>query len=295
MKRLLLILNPSAGKMKSKTALFDIVDILCRGPYLVTTQITTHRGHAAELARTAAETGHSLIVCCGGDGTLSETVDGNMHAKKPLPIGYIPAGSTNDFAASAGIPADPAVAAARVAAGKPVPFDLGRFGADRYFTYSASFGAFTAASYSAPQPAKNRLGHMAYILEGVKDISKIKPYHVRVEADGAVYEDDYVFGAVCNSVTMAGMVKFKSDIVDMQDGRLEVVLIKMPATLADLTQIVHALPRLDCHNDHIDLLQAQEIRFTLPEALPWSLDGECADGEQTVTITTQPGALKLIQ
>lgn len=295
MKRILLIINPCAGKMKSKTALFDIVDILCR-KYMVTTQVTTHRGHAAELACNAAKTGHSLLVCCGGDGTLNEVVNGNMQAQKPLPIGYIPAGSTNDFAGSAGLPTDPAAAAAMIAEGKPTPLDLGRFDDDRYFTYTASFGAFTAASYKAPQPAKNMFGHMAYLLEGVKDIGKIKPYHIRAQAgDGTVYEGDYVFGAVCNSTQMAGMVKFKTDIVDMADGRFEVVLVKMPASLVELRQIVHALTRLDFHHEMIDLFQGAEIRFSLPEALPWSLDGECASGGESITIVNQPGALQLIR
>ena len=297
LKKALLILNSHAGKMKSKSVLYDMLDVFCRGDYLVTVQITQGPGHAAELARNAQDGGYSLILCCGGDGTLNEVVSGNMQAQHPLPIGYIPAGSTNDFASSVGLPSKPAQAAQSIVQGEPAPLDLGLFNGARYFTYIASFGAFTAASYSAPQPVKKRFGHFAYLLEGLKDIPNIKPYHVLVEADGKQFENEYVFGAVCNATSVGGMVKLRDDVVKMDDGLFEVILVKMPANASELHRIVQALARPDVQldSDMIDFFQAADVRVSMPEAVPWSLDGECVQGECDNRIENRRGALWLVR
>lgn len=298
MHDMLLILNPCAGKMKSKAMLFHIVEIFCRRGHRVTVQLTNARGHAAELARDAAELGHTLLVCCGGDGTLNEVVNGNMQSAHPLPIGYIPAGSTNDFAASAGIPITVRKAAEAIADGKPCSFDLGRFEGGRYFTYIASFGAFTSASYSAPQPVKNLLGHLAYVLEGIKDLSNIKPYHVLIEADGRTFEGDYVFGAASNSTSVGGMVKFPSETVCMNDGLFEGVLVKQPRSPSELHQIVRALAKPDFTGEstaQIEFFQAASLCFYMPETATWSLDGEAVPAASNVRIENQPSALTLIR
>ena len=183
-KQLLFIINPVSGRLKARSAVFDMLEKICGSGYMPTVALTQYRGHARELAASAAAKGYSQIICCGGDGTLNEVISGVISSGcgETLPIGYIPAGSTNDFAASIGIPTDLAAAADAAATGESFTLDIGKFGDDRYFTYIASFGAFTAASYSAPQNAKNNVGHLAYVFEGIKEFFKIKP--IKVVCDG---------------------------------------------------------------------------------------------------------------
>jgi YegS/Rv2252/BmrU family lipid kinase len=217
----------------------------------VTVVPTTHRGHAAELAAASRREGFDLVICCGGDGTLNETVRGllSLPPEERPELGYIPAGSTNDFAASLGLPASPAQSA-EIAVTSPAHFlDVGQFvpvGEDaspaRQFTYIASFGVFTAASYTTPQAAKNVMGHAAYLVEGVKDLVSLQPRHARFElSDGETLEDDYVFCAVTNTTSAGGIIQLPKKDISFSDGLFEVLLIKHPKTPAELNRIVTAL------------------------------------------------------
>ena len=200
MKKLLFIVNPRAGKTKSTAPLFDAVAAFSRAGYLVRVFVTEAGGQARDIA---AKWGgqYDLVVCAGGDGTLNETLCGLMTLPQRPPVGYIPHGSTNDFAASLHIPSQPMAAANAIAnCEQPRLLDLGQHNG-RYFAYVASFGAFTRASYSATQAAKNALGHLAYIFEGMNDLDSLRPYCCRIEADGETFEGEYIFGAVCNSTS----------------------------------------------------------------------------------------------
>ena len=270
----------------------------------VTVALTTHRGHAAELAAASRGEGFDLVICCGGDGTLNETVRGllTLPPEERPELGYIPAGSTNDFASSLGLPPVPAQSAELALNSSAVPLDVGRFvpaegGSDatRYFTYIASFGVFTAASYSTPQAAKNVMGHAAYIMEGVKDLVALQPHHARFElSDGTVLEDEYVFCAVTNTTSAGGIIQLPHKEISLSDGLFEVLLIKNPKTPAELNRIVTALLTLNlsdcplirfCHTD--------SLRVKTDEPTAWSLDGEeCACGRE-VTIQCLPRAIRL--
>lgn len=221
-KKALLLVNPTSGKLKAKSTLFDMVFMLNRHNIQTTVQITQGKGHATQAAKEAGPAGYDLVICCGGDGTLNETVTGMVRSRKKLPLGYIPAGSTNDFANSMGISTNPVEAAEQIAKLSPVPVDIGQFNSDRYFTYIASFGIFTSVSYNTPQATKNMLGHLAYILEGAKDLTKIQSHHVIAETKSERYEGDYIFGAVCNTTSVAGIVKIAPDLVATNDGLFEV-------------------------------------------------------------------------
>jgi hypothetical protein len=190
MKKLLFILNPCAGTRKANKVLPEILSVFNRAGFHVQVYITGCQGDATRAVQELAS-GMDLVVCCGGDGTFNETVTGLLQAGLELPIGYIPAGSTNDFASSLHLPSDPVAAAQAIVSGKPEPYDVGQFGT-RYFSYVASFGAFTKASYSTPQNVKNALGHTAYLLEGIYELSQIRKEHVRMELDGEVLEDNQV-------------------------------------------------------------------------------------------------------
>lgn len=293
-KKLLLIINPVAGKMKSKTSLFDIVKVFCDNDFDVTVKLTSRRGHGTEIAENEHKN-YDLIVCVGGDGTLNEVVRGLVRSGAETPVGYIPAGSTNDFASSIGLSSSIKQAALNIAKGSPVKLDIGAF-KDTYFTYIASFGAFTSTSYSTPQATKNAIGHAAYILEGIKDLSTIKPIHVKMEADGKVYEGDYIFGGIANSTSVGGIVKLKKELVDMSDGLFEVILIKNPKNIAHLNDIVLALATSEYkNNSSIEYFNASEIKVTTEDKLSWTVDGEYADGSGSFKIKNLKQKLTIIK
>lgn len=307
--RVLLIVNPVSGKMKSRSGLFDILDELYRGPdeapapeRRVTVCTTLHRGHATELAATAAEEGFDRVLCCGGDGTLNEVINGLMTIPEDTrpTLGYIPAGSTNDFASSIGLPSSLRASAKIAGWNDASPLDIGSFqplegGNSRFFSYIASFGAFTETSYSTSQSVKNVMGHMAYILSSIRDISKITARHLTVDmADGTHLEGDYIFGAMSNTTSAGGVVKLPADRVSMTDGQMEVFLIRSPRSPIELNKIIASLLSTNyADNPMIDFLHATEAHFTFTEPTAWSLDGEEATGGTEVSIRCLPSAIHL--
>lgn len=294
MKNVLVILNPRAGKMKSKGGLFTIVDAMCSAGWKVTVQTTQKSGHATELAADAKNGGFDLIVCCGGDGTLNEVIDGVMSSGSDIPLGYIPCGSTNDFAASMGISLDIEKAIKNIIENEPVSLDIGNFNG-RHFSYIASFGAFTAASYSAPQSRKNSLGHFAYILEGIKDIKSLKKYHMHVKMDGIDEECDYIFGAVSNSTSVGGIVKLDPTMVDMKDGVFEVILIKYPKNIADLGRIIKGIFSSNFEKDIFTFAKTSKIEFETENDIHWTLDGEYEKGAHHIEVANIHEAIRLIK
>lgn len=293
MKKLLLIVNPHSGKKKANRFLLQIVDILNRGGYAVTVYVTASRGDAAEV--TAQRAGEfDLLLCIGGDGTFNEMISGLLRSGAKPPVSYIPAGSTNDFATSLHLSKDILQAARDIVEGQPHPLDLGRFN-DRYFSYIASFGAFTRASYATSQSLKNALGHFAYILSGIKEITSIRSRHMRFTlADGTVYEDDYIFGAVSNSTSVAGILTLAPDLVDMNDGLFEVLLIRKPHTPLELSDCVLALTTQDYNTPMLTLCSTSRVEVESSEGMCWSLDGEEAEGSAQCVIETLPSAIDII-
>ena len=173
-KKLLMIVNPRAGRSKPRGPLFDAARIFCRAGYLLSIRDTDAPGEATAIA--AGEgADYDAVVAVGGDGTLNEVISGLMKLEKRPPLGYLAQGSTNDFASSLHISKKPAAAAEAMVSAAPRQLDIGRWNG-RHFVYVASFGAFTKSSYTAPQAAKNALGHFAYILEGMKDLNSLRPY-----------------------------------------------------------------------------------------------------------------------
>lgn len=290
---ILLIVNPVAGKLRAKSTLLDIIEVFSAADMDVNVRLTQRRGQAREFARAAKADKYEKIVCVGGDGTLNEVISGTIESGENIPLGYIPLGSTNDFAASMKLSRDVATAARAVIIGQPRKLDIGDFCGTRKFAYIASFGMFTAASYSAPQSVKNALGHFAYILEGIKDIVNIKSYHMKVCADGVDYEDDYIFGAVANSTSIGGIVRLDSDIVDMSDGLFEIVLIKKIRTPNDLNIVLGSIMNSDFDNKMFDFLHASEIMFHVDEEMNWSLDGEEATGSPETDIRNLHDAITI--
>ncbi len=295
MNRALLICNPTSGKMKAKANFFNIIERLDEADFRVATAFTRYCGHAIELAKEAAVSGEfDSIICCGGDGTLNEVINGILDAKSHIAVGYIPAGSTNDFASSMNLESGIMPSVEKIVNGSPLPLDAGLFN-QRFFTYIATFGAFTSVSYSTPQSFKNVFGHMAYVLSGVKDITTIQPYNVTVKTGDKQFSDEYIFGAVCNSTSVAGIVKIDAEYVDMNDGLFEVILVKNPKNIVELNEIVWKCVSSDFSGKMFEFFKVSEISFDMPGNIPWSVDGEKVDGTEQVVIKNVHNALNFIR
>ena len=292
MKQLLLILNPVAGVKKASKRLSEIISVFNRADFDVHVYVTDRQSDASKavigLGRQV-----DLIVCCGGDGTLNETISGVMQARLHIPIGYIPSGSTNDFANSLGLSGDVVEAARQIVDGVPEPYDIGRF-ANRYFSYVASFGAFTKTSYTTPQSVKNVLGHMAYLLEGIQEISKIKKVHLKLETDNEVLEDDYLFGAICNSTSVGGVLTLDSSVVDLGDGKFEVLLVRAPKSIQELHECVVALKNQTYDCGMLTFRSAGVIKIYADPNMPWTLDGEKAEGGESIIVENLHHSILLV-
>lgn len=283
MKKMLLIINPRSGREQIGVHLLQILDIFTKAGYDIHVHVTQGRSDARQVVERLGSR-VSLIVCSGGDGTLNETISGMQSLKKMPLLGYIPAGSTNDFATSLHIPKNMTRAAESIAEGTPSAIDIGTFCQDRYFMYIAAFGAFTEVSYLTSQDRKNRLGHQAYMLEGVKSLSGIKPYHMRVKWEGGQLEDDFVFGMVTNTTSVGGFKGLVNQSVALNDGEFEVLLIRMPRNPADLSNIVSYLFLKEEPNEYVHKFKTSSIRFSSAEEVDWVLDGEFGGARTEVEV-----------
>lgn len=288
-----LIANFTSGRGRCATQIHEVIRAFAAKGYGTDVHVTSRRGHATELAMEYAKSG--LLTCAGGDGTLNEVITGVMRLpeeERPT-LGYIPCGSTNDFAATLGLPGDMAKAAQRIMEMNPITLDVGRY-QDRYFSYVASFGAFTEASYSTPQDMKNALGHFAYVIEGVRNLQTLRPYAMRFEADGQAYEGDYLFGAISNSTSIAGLVKLDEELVKLNDGLLELLLIRYPQSLDELGRVAICLNMQNYDHPAITLVQAKKIVIDNPDHTPFTLDGEYGSDEEHIVIENVHHAIRLM-
>ena len=297
MKKLLYIYNPTAGRRTAKASLSDVVEVFSRQGYEITVHPTQGRGDAT---RTVLEDGGGFdrVVCCGGDGTLNETVQGLLALpadKRPV-LGYIPAGTTNDFSRTLELPRTLPELAEAAGAGTPRPIDVGE-AAGRPFTYVAAFGLFTDVSYSTPQANKNLLGHFAYLLEGMGRLASIPSYHMKVSTrSGTEVEGDFIYGMVGNTVSVGGLVNLPRDKVLLDDGRFEVILIRQPKTAKDWQSILTALTTLELSKDGEGAVvgfSAGEVTFTCDAPVAWTVDGEFGGEQQITTVKNLPRALTI--
>ncbi len=324
-KKVLFVYNPRAGKAKIHNKLCDIIDIFAKAGYEITVYPTQQEGDAVRAVR-EKEPRYDLLVCSGGDGTLDEAVNGMIKCPKQIPIGYIPAGSTNDFAMSLGLPKDMCRAAETIVAGREYPCDIGTFN-EECFVYIAAFGLFTDVSYETSQEIKNVLGHMAYLLEGVKRISSIKSYKLKVcyresskKAEGGIeegedketasaddsglpagiageegmIEDEFIFGMVTNSLSVGGFKRITGKYVELDDGEFEVTLIRKPSNPLEINMIIAALINRNINTDYMYCFRTREITFEAEEEIPWTTDGEFGGNHRTVHIGNMKQAVKII-
>ncbi|MEG2958579.1 MAG: YegS/Rv2252/BmrU family lipid kinase [Oscillospiraceae bacterium] len=295
MKRLLFIYNPQAGKGLVRQKLSAILDVFTQNGYLATACPTQKPGDGA-LRAAALGDKFSRVVCCGGDGTLSDVVTGLLSLPKPPVLGYIPAGTTNDFSRNLSLPRGMEKTAAVAVTGLPFPCDMGKFN-DKNFVYVAAFGAFTEVAYGTPQGFKNLFGHLAYLMEGVKSLGAIRSHRLTVTHDGETMAGDFIFGMVSNTVSVGGFQGLPAHQVKLDDGVFEVVLIRQPGTLPELNAILSALATGSAAgtNGIVEAFHAKSLTFTGDEELPWTLDGEYGGSPRAVTIENLPHAITIIK
>ncbi len=293
-KKLMLIINPAAGRGGYKVNLPDALQLLDKGGFRTTLFFTAGRGDATEMAaQHGAE--YDIVACIGGDGTLSEVLAGLMRLDSPPPVGYFPMGTTNDVATTLDLPKNDTLAAARrILDGTPHPFDVGGFGEKDYFAYIAAFGAFTEVSYATPQNQKKALGHLAYVLQGMATLPRIEAVRASVEYDGGMAEGRFLYGSMSNSTSVAGILRLKEDMVSLGDGRSELVLVREPQTIDGFGAILtSALTQsFDCPD--LLILHTTKARFRFEKPVPWTRDGEEGGAYTELTLRNYHAPVELI-
>lgn len=293
MKRLLLIYNPYSGKMQIKNNLSDVIDIFVKSEYSVTVHPTQAPLDALNVVVKYADF-FDLVVCSGGDGTLNEIITGFMKINFTANFGYIPSGTTNDFATSLGLSKNMITAAEAIMSGTTFPCDVGSFN-DSYFTYISAFGAFTQVAYETSQQVKNILGHLAYVIQGIMQLSSIKTYHMVVEHDGIAIEDDFAFGMISNSMSVGGFKGGNDRGIVLDDGLFEVALVKMPKNPIDFQITLNHLLKFHVDSDYIYFFKTAELRIIAVEEVSWTLDGEFGGKTDKAIIRNHKQAINIIR
>ena len=294
MKKLMLIINPVAGRGGYRVLFGEAMHTFAAGGLQPDLYFTGKRGDATVFAREhAAE--HDVVACVGGDGTLSEVLAGLMQIDNPPPVGYIPMGTTNDVATTLGLPKNDTVGAAkRILRGTEHPFDVGGFGPDQYFAYIAAFGAFTEVSYATPQDQKRALGQLAYVLQGAQQLGKIEIIPTRVEYDDGVFEGNLVYGSMSNSTSVAGIVQLKEDMVSLGDGMSELVLVKDPGRIDAYGELAVSVLSRRLDNENLIILHTKHAKFTFEKPVAWTRDGEAGGEHQEIELCNYPAPVRLI-
>ncbi|MBR1660068.1 MAG: YegS/Rv2252/BmrU family lipid kinase [Oscillospiraceae bacterium] len=293
MRSMMLLVNPNAGKGGYKTELGGILKTFSDGDILPSVYFSRAPGEIPKLVEAhAAE--YDMVSCLGGDGTLSEVCAGLMRAPERRPIGYIPLGTANDVAHTLGLSPRPSDAAKDILIGAPAPYDIGQFGERDFFTYVAAFGAFTEVSYATPQENKQVLGHLAYMLEALRQLPKLTDHHAVVEYDGGTLEGDFIFGAVTNSTSVGGLVKLDNEMVGLADGAFEMLLVRKPQDILDLGDIISSALSLDFSGPFVSFIKSSQVRFRFDGPVAWTRDGEDGGTHSEVLIRNRHPGVEII-
>lgn len=296
-KKVLLIVNPTSGKNKGRAGTFDIVNRFSSADYDFTIKPTTCQGDATNIVKKYID-GNDMVVCCGGDGTFNETINGVMSLNRRVPIGYIPAGSTNDLAHTIGLPTKINEATETIIEGNINQYDIGLFN-NRFFSYIASFGVGTNLAYQTPQKLKNKFGHGAYMLDAfvihlIPTIKSVKPKHCRIEYDGKVLEDDFFFGSISNTTSVAGMFNFDRNEVRLDDGKFEVLLVRGVSNPFESFPLLAQIRKMDYDGKKIIYFRCSSLRMTFSEPVPWTLDGEFGGDQTNVNFSVLNRAIDIV-
>lgn len=290
---MLLVINPKAGMIKSMTTLSDILDVFGENGYETMPFSTKGKNDATEIVKKNAKN-HDIVVCCGGDGTLNEVIKGVMSLEAPLPIGYIPTGTSNNFATSLGLSTQAVQAARDIIGGKLLPHDVGSFNDNHCFSYVASFGTMSDISYLTSQKMKNAIGHFAYTLKGAAAFFKMKAYHAKIEFDNKTIEGDFILGGVSNAKSIGGIIKLKNKDIVLNDGIFELIFFRKPKNIGDVANIARWLVRQNPGNPSIVFESAAAAVISSKDSIPWTVDGEFAGFNKKVEITNHHNAVSFL-
>ena len=294
MKRLMMIINPAAGRSGFKTLFGEAMHILSRGGMQTSLFFTEGRRDATRLVEEYAQN-FDVVACVGGDGTLSEVLGGLMKVQNPPPLGYFPMGTTNDVATSLNLPKnDMCSAAKRLLTGEAHPFDVGGFGKDEYFGYIAAFGAFTEISYATPQDQKKALGHLAYVLQGAAKLGKIERIPTHVEYDGGVFDGELVYGSMSNSTSVAGIVHLREEMVSLGDGVSELVLVRDPGRIDAYGELAASVISRSFDSEYLQILHTTKATFRFEKPVAWTRDGEAGGEHLEVTLCNYHAPVQFI-
>lgn len=287
----LVVVNPTSGKIEIKNHLFDLLSLLSSSGRKTEVLFLNGENKIEDYLEEKNE-----VITCGGDGTLNSVINAIIKKGKEseIKVGYIPCGSTNDFARGVGIPFDLKEASEAIVNGKEKRIDVGMWNGERAFSYVASFGVFSSVSYSTPQDLKNTFGHFAYIMNGLLDVCNIKSFPLKVESENGVIKGDYCFGAVLNSTSLAGIVKFDKKLVDVSDGVFEVILVKRPKNILELNDLVISISNSSFSSPLISFFKTKECVFEFENEIDWSLDGEEVKGEKRVEVKNKKEAISFL-
>lgn len=293
-KKLMLIVNPAAGRSAYKNNFAEAMQVLSRGGFVTTLYYTAARLDATRFAAEHAKE-YDVVACIGGDGTLSETLAGLMQVSDPPPVGYFPMGTANDVATTLGLPKNDCLAAARrLLRGEPHPFDVGGFGDSDYFAYIAAFGAFTEVSYVTPQDQKKVLGHLAYVLQGMQQLGRIESIHTRVTYDGGAFEGELLYGSMSNSTSVAGFVRLPETMVHLGDGMSELVLVRDPGSVTAFAELVNSVLSERFDSDNLLILHTTKAHFHFDKPVAWTRDGEAGGEYADIELRNCPRPVQLI-
>ena len=295
-KPLILLINPVAGRSTSSAALGNAIRGFCEAGYCPTIYFTDAPGAAVDMARRLGASAPRMV-CLGGDGTLSDTIAGLMELpaeQRPL-LGYIPMGTANDVANTLGLPMrQPQRAVEKILRGEHLPYDVGEMVGVGYYSYIAAFGAFTEVSYKTDQELKKTLGHLAYVIEGLNSLGSIKAFHAVVEYEGGRLEGEYIYGAVSNALSVGGVMKLDRKLVNLSDGKFELLLVQKPQDVLELNAVVTGLMNQDYrHSNRLAVLQSPWVRFTFDQEVPWTRDGEDGGAHRILELRCHPRAVTL--
>lgn len=293
MKRMMLIINPAAGKSAIRDNLMGIVKTFTEENYIVSIFMTQQKGDAVRFAKEEAK-GFDILVCVGGDGTLNEVINGMVQGAVDIPIGYIPAGTTNDFAASHNLSRFPRQAARNILKGKGNLHDIGLFN-DRYFAYVSACGIFSDVSFTTPQSLKNAFGRLAYYFEGARKITDLlNQYKFSIHIDNEIYHGNYCFLAVANSFSLGGVLQLDDQNVSLSDGIFEVLTVKSPQNPIELQKIMIAMMDKNYNNDMVRCYHGKKIYIVSDKEVAWTVDGENGGKHRQVTISALNRQLNIL-
>lgn len=293
-RKLMLIVNPAAGRGGYKFSFGDAMQVLAAGGMQIDLFFTAGPRDATRFAAENAGN-HDVVACVGGDGTLSEVMAGLMQISSPPPVGYFPMGTANDVATTLGLPKNDMLGAAkRLLTGKPHPFDVGGFGENEYFAYIAAFGAFTEVSYATPQDQKKALGHLAYVLQGAAQLGKIEKIPTKVEYDDGVFEGELVYGSMSNSTSVAGIVRLREEMVSLGDGMSELVLVRDPGTIDAYGELAASVLSRRFDSDKLIILHTRHAKFTFEKPVSWTRDGEAGGEHKEIELFNYHAPLQFI-